>query len=273
MEAAQLIVVFVFGACIGSFLNVCITRWPKRMSVVKPRSRCPVCEREITWYENIPIVSWLVLRGRCRGCGTPISSLYPIVEVTTAVLWTLSFMYLGPGLTALRVAIFATILLGIAVTDARDYMIPDGFTISGFLWIMATSVIAPFIGEDRFFAMPAAALFGACTGAGSIAIVAWLGEAALRKEAMGFGDVTLMAMAGAALGPERSLIAVFVGALLGAVVFLLIVYPVTWLRARSSGAEFNAPLVPFGVFLAPASMLVLLWGDYLSDWWRVLAAG
>ena len=268
-----LAIVFVLGACIGSFLNVCITRWPAKLSVVSPRSRCPNCERGISWYENIPLISWLLLKGRCRGCGIPISSLYPIVELTTAVLWTLCFMQLGMTFTAFRVAIFGTILLGVAVTDARDYLIPDGFTITGFLWNIASSAFALLIGEQLYFAAPIEALYGACVGAGSIAIVAWLGEAALKKEAMGFGDVTLMAMAGAALGAERSLIAVFLGAFLGALMFLLVVYPIAWLRARSTGTEFDPPLVPFGVFLAPASMLVLIWGEELKQWWVAFTAG
>jgi leader peptidase (prepilin peptidase)/N-methyltransferase len=265
-----LFVIFLMGASVGSFLNVCITRWPHRLSVVKPRSRCPKCERPIEWYENIPIVSWLALRGRCRGCGVPISSLYPIVELTTGIIWTLAFYHLDFTFTALRVAIFTTILLGIAITDARDYIIPDGFTIPGFFWIFASAAIAAFTGEEVYFATPGDALFGACVGAGSIAIVAWLGEAALRKEAMGFGDVTLMAMSGAALGPVNSLIAVFVGAFLGAVVFLAVVYPITWLRSRSSNTPFSPPLVPFGVFLAPGSLVVLLWGAELRRWWEFL---
>ncbi len=268
-----LAIVFLMGASIGSFLNVCITRWPAHLSVVKPRSRCPGCERQIEWNENIPIVSWIALRGRCRGCGIAISTLYPLVELTTGAIWVIAAMQLGVTFTALRVAIFATILLGIAITDARDYIIPDGFTITGFLWIFISSAIAMFMGEELFFATPADALFGACVGAGSIAIVAWLGEAALKKEAMGFGDVTLMAMAGAALGPERSLIAVFVGAFLGAVVFLVVVYPIAWLKSRSGGTPFNPPLVPFGVFLAPASVVVLLWGAKLREWWEVMVQG
>jgi leader peptidase (prepilin peptidase)/N-methyltransferase len=202
----------------------------------------------------------------------PISSMYPIVELTTGVIWAASVIALGASFTALRVAVFATILLGVAITDARDYIIPDGFTITGFLWTIATSFVALWMGEQHFFATPIDALIGACVGAGSIAIVAWLGEAALKKEAMGFGDVTLMAMAGAALGVERALITVFLGAFLGAAVFLLVVYPVSWLRARSTRSEFNPPLVPFGVFLAPASLVVLLWGEELKEFWRAFTA-
>lgn len=270
MTAILLASAFAVGACIGSFLNVCITRWPQKLSVVRPRSRCPQCMRQLSWYENVPIISWLVLRGRCRGCGIPISRLYPLVELSCGLLWTAIALEWGASFTTLRVAVFSSILLGVAITDARDYVIPDGFTITGFLLILLASVVAAAVGDLAMFATPVDALFGACVGAGSIAIVAWLGEAALKKEAMGFGDVTLMAMAGAALGPERALVAVFVGAFLGATVFLLVVYPITWLRARAKQAEFAPPLVPFGVFLAPASLLVLLWGEQLRQLWEVL---
>jgi leader peptidase (prepilin peptidase)/N-methyltransferase len=118
------------------------------------------------------------------------------------------------------------------------------------------------------FADPKDALFGACVGAGAIAIVGWLGEVALKKEAMGFGDVTLMAMVGAVLGPERTLLTVFVGAMLGAFGFLLIVYPIAWTRSKRAGVPFDPPLVPFGVFLAPAALLTLLWGNDLMQWYK-----
>jgi leader peptidase (prepilin peptidase)/N-methyltransferase len=267
--AAPSLVIFLFGAVIGSFLNVCIARWPEELSVISPRSRCPRCERPIAWYENVPILSWVLLRGRCRGCRESISPMYPIIELAVGLIWVIAFLAFDHPLTAVRVAIFATVLLGIAVTDAQRYLIPDGFTVFGLIWGLATAVIALFIGETSPFADPYNALIGACTGAGAIAIVGWLGEVALKKEAMGFGDVTLMAMVGAALGPQRTLLTVFVGAMIGAIVFLFIVYPITWLRSRRTNSAFEPPLVPFGVFLAPAAMLTLLWGDRLLDWYDV----
>jgi leader peptidase (prepilin peptidase)/N-methyltransferase len=272
MTVVPSVIVFLFGAVIGSFLNVCISRWPDDLSVVAPRSRCPTCARQIEWYENVPIVSWLVLRARCRGCGEPISSMYPIIELVVGLGWVAAFLSFDP-FTALRVAIFGTILLGIAVTDARRYLIPDGFTVFGLLWALATSVVGIVVAETSPFADPYDALVGACAGAGAITIVGWLGEVVLKKEAMGFGDVTLMAMVGAALGPHRALLTVFVGAALGAVAFLGVVAPITWARSRAAGTSFELPLVPFGVFLAPAAMLTLLWGDRLIDWyWSFLHA-
>jgi leader peptidase (prepilin peptidase) / N-methyltransferase len=266
-SALAYFLVFFVGASIGSFLNVCIARLPINMSVVSPRSRCPKCEREIRWYDNVPIASWLVLRARCRGCSLPISAEYPIVELLVALGWLGAALSFGPTLTALRVAVFSTLLLGIAVTDARHYLIPDGFTVFGFGWVLATALWGHFAGETWPFAGPYDALIGACTGAGALAIVGWLGEVTLKKEAMGFGDVTLMAVVGGALGPGRALLTIFVGALLGAVGFLAIVYPISWIRSRRRGVEFEPPLVPFGVFLAPAALLTLLWGADLISWY------
>ena len=260
-------VVFFFGACFGSFLNVCISRWPAERSVVAPRSRCPRCEKQIAWYDNIPLLSWVVLRAKCRGCGLPISAQYPLVEATVGALWLASFLAFGPTLTMLRVAIAGTILLGIAVTDLQHYVIPDGFTVTGFLLAMLTPVPAMLLGDAGPFAGPWDALIGACTGAGIIAIVGWLGEVALKKEAMGQGDVTLMAFVGAMVGPARALLVVFVAAAIASVAFLALVAPIGWWRARRAGTKFELPLVPFGVFLAPAGLLTLLWGDALIDWY------
>jgi leader peptidase (prepilin peptidase) / N-methyltransferase len=268
IEMIPALYALLLGLMIGSFLNVCISRWPLDLSVVSPRSRCPECERPITWYENIPVFSWLALRGKCRGCANPISPIYPVIELITGAIWLASVLAFGPTFLALRVAIFATILLGIAVTDAKHYLIPDGFTVFGFFWLLVAAGIAWGLGDGTLFARPWDALLGACVGAGAIAITGWLGEVAMKKEAMGFGDVTLMAMVGAALGPGRALLTIFVGALIGAVVFVGIVYPISWLRSRRSDAGFEPPLVPFGVFLAPAALVTLLWGNDLIRWYR-----
>ena len=269
------VLAFLFGACIGSFLNVCIARWPREQSVVRPRSRCPKCGHQLAWFENVPLVSWFVLRARCRCCQESISALYPLVELTVAVGWLASVYVFGPTFTAVRVAVFGTLLLGIALSDLQTYLIPDGFTLFGLGWTLATAIIAFFLGETSPFAGPYDALIGACAGAGMIAIVGWLGEVTLKREAMGLGDVTLMAFVGGALGPQRAIVTVFAASAIGAIAFLGVVYPVTWVRRAQSreqtelalgGAPFEAPLVPFGVFLAPAAVLTLLWGDALLGW-------
>jgi len=272
----ELLLAFVIGASAGSFLNVCITRWPHDLSVVSPRSRCPRCERPITALDNIPIVSWLVLRGKCRGCALPISTLYPTIELLTALGWTAAVLTFGPTFTAVRVAVLGTILLGIAVTDARHYLIPDGFTVFGLVWVFVTALIGTMLNQASPFADPYDSLIGACAGAGAIAIAGWLGEVALKKEAMGFGDVTLMAVIGAAVGPGRALLVVFVGALIGVVGFVAVVYPLSRLRRAHRTGQLDLalgdtppelPHVPFGVFLAPAALATLLWGYDLIGWY------
>lgn len=194
--------------------------------------------------------------------------MYPLVELVVALIWLTSVVHYGATFTALRVAIIATVLLGIALTDAMHYVIPDGFTVFGFAWGIAAAFLGTAMNETLPFAGLYDSLIGACVGAGAIAIAGWLGEVALKKEAMGFGDVTLMAVVGAALGPQRSLLTVFLGAALGAVSFLLLVYPIAWLQSRRSREAVELPLVPFGVFLAPAAMIALFFGQAMIDWYR-----
>lgn len=265
-------VIFFFGASLGSFLNVCIGRWPAELSVVRPRSRCPRCEKSIAWYDNVPIISWLMLRAKCRGCGLPISAQYPLIELAVGVMWVLSVWQFGLSLTALRLGIAATILLGVVMTDLQHYVIPDGFTVTGFLVAMVMPIVALVVGEQGPFVGPWDALVGACVGAGIIAIVGWLGEVAMGREAMGEGDATLMAMIGAMVGAERSFLTVFVAAGIGAGIFLLVVAPIGWLRARSRGESYELPLVPFGVFLAPAGIVTLLFGEaILARYFSIVA--
>lgn len=264
---ATILAYALFGACFGSFLNVCVSRWPAGLSVVSPASRCPRCERAIRWHENVPVLGWLRLGGKCAGCAMRISPEYPLVELAVAMLWGGAAWLGGSGLDALRLAAFATIMLGITLTDAKHYVIPDGFTVFGLLFVVVTSVVAFFGGtQETWFVPPVEALYGACAGAGFIAIIGWLGEVALKKEAMGFGDATLMAVVGAAIGPTRAIITVFVAAALGTVVFLGLVYPVGFIRAQRAGRAFEPPLVPFGVFLAPAAVVMLLGGAALMEW-------
>ena len=256
-----------FGAIIGSFLNVCIARWPKDESVIRPRSRCPGCGGAIAWYDNVPVISWLILRARCRTCGEPISVQYPLVEAATAALWIGALWLLGPTVVAVRLALVATILLGVAVTDAQSYLIPDGFTVTGITIAAIGSIVGAVLGEQLPFVDPWNALLGACVGAGAITIIGWLGEVALKKEAMGYGDATLMAFVGACVGPARALLCIFVGAALAAAVFVPLVAPVVWWRSRRDKTHFALPLVPFGVFLAPAAVLTLLFGNALIRWY------
>jgi leader peptidase (prepilin peptidase)/N-methyltransferase len=265
---------FAMGAVIGSFLNVCILRWPRERSFVRPRPRCPSCGHQLELFENIPVFSWIFLRAKCRVCEEPISIQYPLIELTVAIGWVLSVNAFGPTFTAIRVAVFGTILLGVAVTDLKEYLIPDGFTLSGLVIALLTAAVGFIRGDASPFASPYDAMIGACAGAGLIAIIGWIGEIAMGKEAMGLGDVTLMAVVGAALGPQRAITTVFLGALLGTVAWVGIIAPLTWLRrtpargaqtelALGGGGAAAIPLVPFGVFLAPAAVINLIWGEQI----------
>ncbi|HEY0780470.1 MAG TPA: prepilin peptidase [Gemmatirosa sp.] len=273
-----LFLALVAGLALGSFLNVCIVRWPAEESVVRPPSRCPRCGRAVRWYENIPVLSWLALRGRCAGCALPISPLYPLVELSVGLMWLGAVWTLGATFDAVRVAVLLTVLLGIAITDARAMVIPDGFTVFLLLFGIIGSIVSRTAGAASLFAQPYEAFLGACAGAGLVAIIGWLGELAFKREAMGFGDVTMMAAVGASIGPERALMTVLLGAMFGAVASVVVLVPLALVRARSAsdgaasaesfGAVLgNLPHVPFGVFLAPGATVALFFGDRIIAWY------
>ena len=277
IEIIVAVFVFLIGASFGSFLNVAISRWPEGLSVVKPRSRCPKCGHQISAGENIPILSWLMLRGRCSGCGLPISIQYPIVELLVGLLWLAAYLQYGPTFTAFRVAVFATVLLGIAITDAKHFLIPDGFTVFGVFFLLVSGFVALYLGEAEPFARPWDAILGMCVGAGAISIVGWLGEVWLKRPAMGFGDVTLMAVVGAAVGPARAFLTIFIAAVLAPIILLGVVYPLSSRGLADDKGQTELPLetgggwrkreLPFGVFLAPAALITLLFGDAIIAWY------
>jgi leader peptidase (prepilin peptidase)/N-methyltransferase len=238
---------FVVGACVGSFLNVCAFRWPADESVVRPPSHCPACDTRLGWRDNIPIFGWIVLRGRCRYCGVRVSVQYPLVELATALLWLGAALRFGITFRALGSAVFFTILLGIALSDARTYIIPDQFTIGGTVLGLAFSFAPGGIGWLR-------SLEGAAFGLAVLWLVAILGKAAFKKEAMGGGDIKMMAMIGAFLGPPGVLLTIFLGALFGTLIFA----PIS-LRTNK--------LVPFGIFLALGAAVTEPWGSAMIDWY------
>lgn len=273
------------GAAVGSFLNVCVYRWPNELSVISPRSRCPGCERPIAWYDNIPVLSYLFLRGRCRSCGERISVQYPVVELTTALLWLAAVVQFGVGVEAFRAAIFLTLLLGIALTDAKHMVIPDYFTLGGALiGLFLAALLTDFrqlvdpaqfsegglvwliraIGSD---APPILrALSGALFGYALMRGVAWAGERAFRKPALGLGDVHMMAMVGAFLGISGVLLTVMLGSLLG----LLIGVPITWIRGKLVRLGTYLPL---GTFLAMGAAVTHAWGEAIIRWYIAFALG
>ena len=222
-------------------------------------------------------MSWLLLRGRCSNCREPISIQYPIVELLVGLLWLAAYFQFGMSVTAFRVAVFATVLLGISITDAKYFLIPDGFTVFGLFFVLLTAFIALYFGEAEPFARPWDAILGMCVGAGAISITGWLGEVWLKRPAMGFGDVTLMAVVGAALGPPRALLTIFIGAAIAPIVLLGIVYPLSARGfaddqgqtelALEASAGWRRRELPFGVFLAPAALIALLFGDAIIGWY------
>lgn len=239
----------LFGAVIGSFLNVCIVRLPADQSVVSPPSRCPRCGKPVEWRDNIPIFSWILLGGKCRGCREPISILYPLVELATAVLWGVMAWRYGLSLEALKGALFGTLLLGIALTDAREYIIPNEFTYGG----LAIGLILSAAGG---LSAVLAALVGAAVGFGILWLVGVAGRWAFKEEAMGGGDIKMMAMVGSFVGWQGVLLTIFLGALAGTAIFL----PLTLIGKKK--------LVPFGVFLAIGAAVTYVIGPVIIDWYR-----
>ena len=251
------IIAGLFGLVLGSFLNVCIVRLPKNESVVRPRSRCPRCGKGIAWYDNIPVVSWILLRGKCRGCGLSISPLYPLVELSTGAIWFLMAWHHGPTLAMVGGGFFFTLLLGIAVTDAREYIIPDEMSIGGCVLGLGLALAG---GWATF----KVALIGAAVGFfllwGFAAVGTWLGKRmgmvggeGQPEEAMGGGDIKMMAMVGAFLGWPGVLMTMFLGAVAGSLVYV----PLNMMG--------NKKLVPFGVFLAMGAAITYLVGNDLVD--------
>ncbi len=237
----------VLGLCLGSFLNVCILRLPHDMSLLTPPSTCPRCKRPIAWHDNIPVVSWLLLKGRCRHCREPISAQYPIIELAVGVIWVGALVRYGPSVHALAGALFGTILLGIAITDARHYLIPDEYTWGGLVLGLALSLAG---GADGFLH----AVLGAAAGFALLFAVARVGQWAFKEEAMGGGDIKMMATVGSFVGWKGVLLTIFLGALLGSVIFV----PLSLKKKR---------LVPFGVFLALGAAVTFVFGDAIIAWY------
>jgi leader peptidase (prepilin peptidase)/N-methyltransferase len=238
------------GLLFGSFLNVCILRLPKLESVVRPPSHCPGCGSGIAWYDNIPVLSWLLLRGRCRHCKTPISPLYPAVELGSGLIWFACGFHWSLTFAALKAVVFFTILLGITMTDAREYISPDEFSVGGLVFGLLFSLLGgvPEVGR---------ALLGAAVGFGGLWAVGALGSMMFKKEAMGGGDIKMMAMVGAFVGWQGVLLTIFLGALLGSLIFV----PLQFFQ-RDPERQ-----VPFGIFLSLGAATTYLFGGAIIGWY------
>lgn len=277
--------VFVFGACIGSFLNVCILRVPAGVSIVRPGSRCPACGAPVARRDNIPILGWLLLRGRARCCGARISARYPFVETLTAALFLACWLAFAPAAPAKALCgmVFASALVCAAFIDIDHLMIPDAFTIGLACAGVVLSCAAPSLhGQTHDVFVIAAARSGALSVLGLLvgsAVLLWialLAETLLRKEAMGFGDVTFLGAIGAFCGWQGAIVAIFGGAILGSAWFALafargkLFRKKTPARAPDATAE-NAPAeelglhsrVPYGPMLAAGALVYFL---FLHRW-------
>jgi leader peptidase (prepilin peptidase) / N-methyltransferase len=246
---------FIFGLCIGSFLNVCIYRLPAGKSIVRPGSMCPVCNRGIAAYDNIPVISYLLLGGRCRRCKTPIPLRYPLVELITGFLALGIFIRFGLTPATLIFFVFSAALIVATFIDIDHRIIPDLITLPG---IPAFFVASFFLPHSNLIEPLIRSVVGILAGGGSLFLVAWTYERLTGKEGMGMGDVKLLAMIGALLGWRGVLFTIFSGSSAGCLVGLL-------LMVKNRGGLKMA--VPFGPFLSLGALLYVFWGPDLINWY------
>lgn len=265
MEA---IIALVFGLLIGSFLNVCIHRWPRGRSVVRPRSHCVRCRKMIAWYDNIPLVSYLVLRGKCRYCGRRISLRYPLVELATGLLFAYFVAAFGATLLALKLCLFSAMLVALIFSDLEKRILPDELTLGGAIigLVFAAFVPVPDVtgrailwlaglnAEGRAQSLVESA-FGALLPALLLWGGGWLYEKIRHREGLGLGDVKLIVMVGAFLGLRGALYTLIVGSVSGSILGLAYI-KVT--RRDASTYE-----LPFGTFLGLAGLTVAIIGPAL----------
>jgi leader peptidase (prepilin peptidase)/N-methyltransferase len=242
---------FTLGAVIGSFLNVCIYRIPAGESIVHPPSRCPACGSGIRWYQNVPILSYLLLRGRCAACGVRISARYPLVEALTGVLFVLVFYRFGLHGATLVYWLFAAALVVVTFIDLDHQIIPDVISLPGIFVGFLCALAIPWLSWTD-------SLLGILAGGGSLYLVAAGYELLTKKEGMGGGDIKLLAMIGAFLGWQAILPIVFFSSLVGTLVGV----PVMLIKNADSKLA-----IPFGPFLAVAALFYLFWGPALIRWY------
>jgi leader peptidase (prepilin peptidase) / N-methyltransferase len=274
--------VAIIGAIIGSFLNVVIHRLPREESIVFPNSRCPACQSSIRSFDNLPIISYLILRGRCRNCGAHISARYPAVEALTAALYALVFLadfYWRGGLTLIIIfdLVFVTALVALIFIDAEHMLLPNAITYPGIAFAIIARLALPYlVGIHAFEDLPslvngpfrswplwatslAGAVLGALAGGGSLWFMGWLWERLRGVEAMGLGDVKMMFMVGAYLGWRLTILTIFLGVLSGSIIGV-------GLMARRGEKDMQMQL-PFGIFLGIGSIFALLAGARIINWY------
>ena len=259
---------FIVGAMVGSFLNVCVYRLPKGESVVKPRSRCPKCESSIVWYDNIPMVSWLMLGAKCRNCKTPISWQYPLVEAITAALFGAVYVRYGFTIASPVYMLLSAGLVLVTFVDLTDWTIPNEVTFPGIPLGLVCALVAMFVpGTNLMILAPPSvpifsALLGAVVGGGILYALDKGALLILGKRGMGFGDVKLIAMLGAFFGFPAVVMIIAIAACCGAFLGYALI-----LMQRSKGEEETAHYIPFGPYLSFAGVVVMLFGQYLYNLW------
>src|SRR5581483_93007 len=260
---------FLAGLLIGSFLNVCVYRLPRDLSVVRPRSYCPQCEKPVAWYDNIPVASYLILGGRCRHCKAKIPLRYLLVELATGAAFAICVLGLGLTLAALKYAIFSAILIMLLATDFDERILPDEFTLGGAAIGIVFAAVAPIESGIVAFllsgalglrmASVAVALVSAWVTGWAIWLVGWLYEKIRHREGMGFGDVKMIAMIGAFLGFQETLLTLILASVLvsvGGVAYVLI-----------TKKDMSTYELPFGSFIGLAGLVVALWGHVIRVWY------
>jgi leader peptidase (prepilin peptidase)/N-methyltransferase len=266
------VVALIFGLLIGSFLNVCIHRWPRDFSVVRPRSHCPVCEKTIAWHDNIPIISYVALRGRCRHCGTPISWRYPVVELLTGLLFFYFVRELGMTLAALKMCVFSAMLVGLIFSDLEMRILPDELTLGGTLVGLLFAIFVP-VPESIVQAMLWFAgwqvsgrphwLVESAAGAALPALLlwaaGWIYERIRHREGLGLGDVKLIAMVGSFLGFGGALLTLAGGSLAGSIIGY------AYIRATQKNASTYE--LPLGTFLGIAALVLGLTAPKVLNWY------
>ena len=245
------VVSIIFGALIGSFLNVCILRLPKEESIVWPGSHCPHCKHPIKFYDNIPIVSYILLKGRCRYCHSPISFQYPLVEGTTALASLILFMKFGPSLSYLFYFLFVAALIVITVIDLYHQIIPDVISLPGIGVGLVASLMIPQITLSN-------SLMGILLGSGSLFLVSAYYEWLRKKEGMGLGDAKLLAMIGAFLGWKAVILTILIGSLIGSIIGIMVMV--------LKGKDFKYA-IPFGPFLSVGAVIALFYQNEIVLWY------
>ena len=242
--------VALFGACVGSFLNVCIYRLPRRESLLWPGSRCTSCGRSLSWYENVPILGWMALGGRCRTCRAPVSWMYPAVEIITALTFVSGYLLYGlTPLAAVRV-LFACALIVLFVTDLQHKILPNVITLPGIVAGFAFSLFLPPGWRDS--------LIGIVAGGGVLFAIAETYYRVRGEEGLGMGDVKLLGMIGAFLGWKLVLLTLVLASFTGSVFGVALI---------TSGRGSMKYALPFGTFLAVGALVAAIWGTPIVDWY------